>query len=196
MIYLIPFLNAAFGWFIIAALLWFLFHPHQKKNIFIVELQGMIPKKLPELGQQLGSYTSRNFINFGKLKEDLLAPGKLAQVHTLLEGKVDDFLRNKLKDKIPIFGMFVTDGLISQMKDILMKELEHMIPDLITFFANDLEKKYDVQKLITEKLSQNSAKEMEEAFYRQAGKGIFQLKVFCATIGFGLGWLEVLLTRL
>ncbi|MBK9732731.1 MAG: hypothetical protein IPO83_15865 [Chitinophagaceae bacterium] len=193
MIYLIPFLNAAFGWFIIALLFRLLFHPLQKKNYFIVELQGFIPKQLPQWGRQAGIYASENLLNIGKLKENLLEPEKLTKINEILDDKVDDFLRNKLKDKIPLFGMFITDGLIQKMKETLMTELDQMIPELIGFFADDLEKKYDVQKMIAEKLAMYDAASLEKLFYQHAGKPILQLKIFVAVIGFLLGSLEMLL---
>ncbi|MEO6168637.1 MAG: hypothetical protein ABIO46_14730 [Chitinophagales bacterium] len=196
MIYLIPMLNAAFGWFIISTLFWLLFHPYHKKNFFIVELHGLIPKLLPGLGKQLGAYAAENFLNIGKLKENLLEPAKLSQVNSILEDKVDDFLRNKLKDKIPIFGMFITDGLIQKMKETLMTELDSMIPELIGFFADDLQKKYDVEKMITEKLAAYDAAAMEKIFYQHAGKGLLQLKIFAAVVGLLLGGLEILLLTL
>ncbi len=193
MIYLIPFLNAIFGWSIISALSWFLFHPRTKKNFFIIELQGLIPKKLPEWGKHAGSYVSKNFLNINKLKESLLAPEKLSRISLMLESKVDDFLRNKLKEKIPVFSMFVTDGLVDRMREILMKELEAMIPELINTIADDLEKSYDIEKLINEKLESYAPSYIEEIFKRQAGNSITQLKIFCAFLGFVLGLLEVLL---
>ena len=44
MIYLIPVLNAAFGWLTISSLFYLLFHPYEKKN-----LAESNPKKLQEL---------------------------------------------------------------------------------------------------------------------------------------------------
>lgn len=196
MIYLIPLLNAAFGWLVISSLFWLLFHPYHKKNFFIVELHGLIPKQLPGLGKQLGTYAAENFLNIGKLKENLLEPAKLSQINVILEDKVDDFLRNKLKDKIPIFGMFITDGLIQKMKETLMTELDSMIPDLIGFFADDLQKKYDVQKMIAEKLEQYDAATLEKIFYQHAGKAVLQLKIFVAVLGLLLGGLEIALLSL
>jgi uncharacterized membrane protein YheB (UPF0754 family) len=76
LIYLIPILNAAFGWLIITLLFRILFHPLKKKDFFIVEMQGLIPKKLPEWGAQIGSYAAENFINISKLKQNLLEPEK------------------------------------------------------------------------------------------------------------------------
>jgi uncharacterized membrane protein YheB (UPF0754 family) len=196
LIYLIPILNAAFGWLIITLLFRILFHPLKKKDFFIVEMQGLIPKKLPEWGVQLGSYAAENFINISKLKQNLLEPEKLKQINDVLEDKVDDFLRNKLKEKIPVFGMFITEGMIEKMKETLMAELEKMIPDLIGFFADDLEKKYDVQKMIAEKMTAFDPASLERIFYEQAGKPILQLKIFVAILGLLLGGAELLLLRM
>ncbi len=196
MIYLIPILNAAFGWLIITLLFQMLFHPLKRRNLFIIELQGIIPKKLPDWGIEIGRYAAENFINISKLKQNLLEPEKLRQINEVLEDKVDDFLRNKLKEKIPVFGMFITEGMIEKMKETLMSELEKMIPDLIGFFADDLEKKYDVQKLVAEKLAEFDPAGLERIFYQQAGKSIFQLKVFVAVLGLLLGAAEILLLKL
>ncbi len=57
------------------------------------------------------------------MKDSLLKSEKLQQIYGMLEVKVDDFLRHKLKEKIPVFSMFVTEGLISKMKEILVEEL-------------------------------------------------------------------------
>ncbi len=194
-IYLIPFLNAIFGWAIISALSLFLFHPQIKKDFFIIDLQGLIPKKMPHWGKHLGTYVSENFLNMNKLKESLLEPEKLSKINLMLDAKVDDFLRNKLKEKIPVFSIFVTDGLIGNMKEILMEELEAMIPELINSIADDLQKSYDVEKLIAEKLQSYSPSYIEEVFRREAGKSITQLKMLCAFLGFALGCIEILLLK-
>ncbi len=193
MIYLIPFLNALFGWSIIAVLFYFLFRPMKKKNFFIFEIQGFIPKNILQWGNQLGDYASTNFINISSMKESLLNGEKMNEINKMLEEKVDDFLRNKLKEKVPVLSMFITDGLVSKMKEVLMEELKHMIPSTIDKLASDMEKKFDAKKLIAEKLNNISMEQIEKAFYSNTGKSITTLKFAVALFGFALGWLEVLL---
>ena len=82
------------------------------------------------------------------------------------------------------------------MEETLMGELEKMIPDLIGFFADDLEKKYDVQKMIAEKMTAFDPASLERIFYQQAGKPILQLKIFVAILGLLLGGAELLLLRM
>src|SRR5258706_9250254 len=120
MIYLIPILTALFGWLLISSLFYFLFHPAKKKNLFILDLQGFIPKNISLWGKGVGDYVSENLVNIPKMKESLLQGESLKQIHNVLDVKVDDFLRNKLKEKIPVFSMFITEGMISKMKEVLM----------------------------------------------------------------------------
>lgn len=195
MIWLIPVLNALFGWSIISLLFWFLFHPHQKKDFFIFEMQGFIPKNLSSWGKQLGDYISENVVNIPKMKDSLLKSEKLQQIHDMLEGKVDDFLRHKLKEKIPVLSMFITEGLILKMKEILVEELEGLVPSVIEQIASGMEEQFNISKMIDERVNAIAIPEVERLFYRHAGKGITVLKIVIGTIGFGLGCIEILLVR-
>ena len=139
MIYLIPFLNALFGWLLISSLFYLLFHPREKKNFFVFQMQGFIPKNISSWGKQVGKYVAENVVNIPKMKESLLSSERLEQIHSMLEKKVDDFLRNKLKEKIPVFSMFITEGMISKMKEVLMNELESLVPSVIGQIAEGVE---------------------------------------------------------
>lgn len=196
MIYLIPILNACFGWLIISLLFYFLFHPRKRKNLFIIELQGFIPKNLSQWGKQLGKYAAENLVNIPQMKESLLKGERLEQINNMLEKKVDDFLRNKLKEKIPVFSMFITEGMISKMKEVLMAELEKMVPAAIDQIAAGVEQEFNVEQLIGEKVNTIRAEQIETVFYKEAGKGIILLKLIVAILGFAIGWLEIRLLKL
>jgi uncharacterized membrane protein YheB (UPF0754 family) len=196
MIYLIPVLNALFGWLIISVLFYFLFHPGEKKNLFIIELQGFIPKNLSQWRTQLGKYAAANLVNIPRMKESLLKGERLEQINRMLEQKVDDFLLNKLKEKIPVFSMFITEGMISKMKEVLMAELEKMVPAAIDQIAAGVEQEFNVERAIGEKVNAVSSEQIETIFYKEAGKGIILLKLVVAILGFAIGWLEIVLLNL
>ena len=193
MVYLVPILNALFGWGIISLLFYFLFHPAKKKNFFIVELQGFIPKNLGSWSRSIGDFVSTELVNIPKMKASLLQGDRMTEIHTMLEGKVDDFLRNKLKEKIPVFSMFITEGMISKMKEVLMTELEGMVPSVIDQIATGVEKQFNIHKLLDEKLNQDSVGKLEKIFYQQAGKAILSLKLIVAFLGLLLGLAEILI---
>lgn len=189
MIYLLPVLTALFGWFSISLLFYFLFRPVDKINLFILEVQGFIPKNLTAWGRQMGEWASRE-ISVQKIKDSFLQDDQLQRIHDLLEAKSEDFLRNKLKEKIPVLAMFITDGLISKMKEALMTELDQLVPSVINQVASGLEKKFDVSKMVEEKIAAINSADPERLFYQSAGKGIRQLKIFMAAMGFLLGLFE------
>ncbi len=195
MVWSIPFLNAFFGWMMITSLFYFLFHPHHKKDFFIFNMQGFIPGNLASWAALTGEYVATNIVNIGSMKQSLLQGEKIVQINRLLDSKVDDFLRNKLKEKIPVFSMFITEGMISRMKEVLVAELEMMIPSLIDQIASGVEQEYNVQKIISEKAVSVSIAEIEKLFFRYAGRSITALKVVVAVTGFMLGLLEVLIMR-
>ncbi|MFI5135855.1 MAG: hypothetical protein ACHQD9_08385 [Chitinophagales bacterium] len=193
MMIIIPILNAIFGWIIISSLFFFLFHPRQKRNFFMFEMQGFIPKNISSWGNSLGKYVQENFVNIPKMKDSLLQGESQKKIHEVLESRVDDFLRNKLKEKIPVFSMFITEGMISKMKEVLMSELESLVPSVIEQIAAGVEKQFNIQKMIDEKLSAVSMQEVEKLFYSQAGKGILTLKISAAATGLTLGVIELLI---
>jgi uncharacterized membrane protein YheB (UPF0754 family) len=195
MIWLIPLLNALFGWTIVSLLFWFLFHPYQSKNFFIFEMHGFIPKNLSSWGKQLGVYISENVVNIPKMKDSLLKSEKLQQIHVMLEAKVDDFLRHKLKEKIPVFSMFITEGLISKMKEILVEELAGLVPSVIEQIASGMEEQFNISKMIDERLSGIATPELESLFHRYTGKAITALKITVGVMGFALGCIEILLSK-
>ena len=175
MIYLIPVLNAAFGWLTISSLFYLLFHPYEKKNLFIFDMQGFIPKNLLLWGTQLGNYVSEHLVNIPKMKESLLKGESLQQIHAVLESKVDDFLRNKLKEKIPVFSMFITEGMITKMKEVLMDELESLVPSVIDqIAAGDMSSKPSEALIRLMKAAQTAMKQNKRTIDRSIVDAIGQ----------------------
>lgn len=193
MIYLLPFLNAAFGWAIISFLFFFLFRPYEKRSIAIFEIQGFIPKNFKNWMDETALYVSNHFFSIEHLKENFLKKEELQAINNMLEEKVDDFLRNRLKEKIPILNMFITDGLIAKMKESLMEELNHMIPSTIDKLASEAGKKFDLRKMVSDKMSTVTGRDIEKLFYSHSGRSLMQLKLFAALLGFVLGCIEVFL---
>ncbi len=156
-------------------------------------MQGFIPKNIDAWALAAGEYAAAHILNIAAMKESLLKEEKLKHIHALLDEKVDDFLRNKLKEKIPVFSMFITEGMISKMKEVLVGELQLMVPSLIEQIASGVEEQYNIKRMISDKVNAVSIPEMQNLFLRYAGKSITTLKMVVAVIGFALGIAEVLI---
>jgi uncharacterized membrane protein YheB (UPF0754 family) len=82
------------------------------------------------------------------------------------------------------------------MKEILVAELEQMVPALIEQIAGGVEEQFNVKKMITEKVNEISMKDFESLFYQYAGKNILALKISVAALGLLLGGIEIWLMKL
>jgi uncharacterized membrane protein YheB (UPF0754 family) len=61
---------------------------------------------------------------------------KMANAQTL-EKYMDQFLRVKLPEAMPVFKMFIGDSTIEQVKGVFMKEADHMLPEMIEEFLKN-----------------------------------------------------------
>ncbi len=58
-----------------------------------------------------------------------------------------------------------------------------------------MEEQFNIPRMIDERISGIAIPELEKLFYHHAGKSISTLKIVVASIGFGLGCIEILLIR-
>ena len=77
----------------------------------------------------------------------------------IVETHVDDFLRNKLKEKMPMIGMFIGEKTIGNLKEVFLKEIEDLFPQVLTQFTSNLRNQVDVEKMIATKITAVSAKQ-------------------------------------
>lgn len=66
------------------------------------------------------------------------APAAFEQMRPLVETKIDEFLRVKLPQSMPMISMFVGDKTINQLKTVFMSELELIFPEVIGDYSAGL----------------------------------------------------------
>ena len=81
----------------------------------------------------------------------------------MVEGHIDDFLRNKLKEKMPVIGMFIGNKTINSLKEVFLKEIEDLFPQVLKQFAGNLRKELNIETMVANKITNVSAGQLEEA---------------------------------
>ena len=99
-----------------------LFHPRQPKKILGVTFHGIFPKRQQQFAEKLGKLVSAEFLSFDDIEQKISNPENLKKVMPMIETHVDDFLRNRLKDEMPVISMFIGDKTITNLKTMFMKE--------------------------------------------------------------------------
>ena len=195
-IILIPFISAFIGWFTNWIAIKMLFHPKEPKKILGITFHGIFPKRQRQFAEKLGILVSTELISFKEIEEKIVNPENIQKIMPLVETRIDEFLRSKLGEAFPMISMFIGENTINKLKDVFMKELETIFPDLIGSYMKDLESQLDLNKIVTEKVYGFSSDKMETILNQIMSKEFRFVEVIGGVLGFIIGIFQVILTLL
>jgi uncharacterized membrane protein YheB (UPF0754 family) len=139
---------------------------------------------------------SEEFLSFEDIEQKIANPQNLQKLMPMIEGHVDNFLRDKLSDEMPFLSLFIGDKTISSLKKVFMRELETLFPQLMKSYASQLQAELDLEKIVTEKVSAFSSDKLESILYQIMSKEFRFVELLGGVIGFIIGILQVLITYL
>jgi uncharacterized membrane protein YheB (UPF0754 family) len=194
--YTIPFISAFIHWLTIWMALKLLFHPRQPTKILGFTLQGVFPKKQRQIAVSLGRIVGQELLSFGDIEQKITDPENVRRILPLVEQHIDNFLRNKLKESMPMIAMFIGDKTINQMKGVFMKELEELFPVIMSNYVHNLREDLDLEKIVVEKIAGFSNDRLESMLNEFLTKEFRFVEVIGAVLGFLIGLLQILFTLL
>ncbi len=193
---IIPVISAFIGWVTNWVAIKMLFHPREPKRILGITFQGIFPKRQQQFAEKLGKLVSNEFLSFTDIEEKISSPENLKKVMPLIEQHIDEFLRYKLSDEMPVISMFIGDKTINKMKGAFMKELELIFPQLMKQFAGNLKTELDLEHIVINKVSSFSSDKLEELLYQIMSKEFRFVEIIGAVIGFIIGIVQIIITQL
>lgn len=143
-----------------------LIKPKQPIDFFGLKIQGIIPAALPKLAQSFKSTIPDLLPSFQSIEEKLIQPENFEKIMPLIEQHVDDFLRNKLSESMPMISMFIGDRTINQLKELFMKELAIIFPASIQSYLRGAEASFNPASLITDDMVQQATSVVEQNLYQ------------------------------
>lgn len=194
--FLIPALSAFIGWVINWVTIKILFHPRTATKIVGISFQGIFPKRQQEFALTLGKLVSTEFLSFDNLEEKITSPENLKKILPMIETHIDDFLRHRLKEEMPMISMFIGDKTISTLKKSFMKEIETLFPLVMKQYAANLKTDLDLEQLVVKKIMGLSGDNLEKMLYQSLSKELRLLKMMGAVIGLCIGILQIILIYL
>ena len=147
-LFLIPIISAFIGWVTNWVAIKMLFHPRQPKKILGVTFHGIFPKRQQQFAEKLGKLVSAEFLSFEDIEQKISNPENLKKVMPMIETHVDDFLRNRLKNEMPVISMFIGDKTIDNLKKLFMQEIEILLPQVMKQYAANLKSELDLKKIL------------------------------------------------
>lgn len=195
-LFLIPVISAFIGWFTNWIAIKMLFHPKEPKRILGITIQGIFPKRQQQFAEKLGKLVSQELLSFDDIQQKLVHPDNIQQLMPVVEEHIDQFLRKKLADEMPVISMLIGENTIQQLKGIFMKELETLFPLIMQRYMGHLQQELDLEKIVTQKVAAFSSDKLEEILQSILSKEFRFVELIGAVLGFIIGLLQVLLTLL
>ena len=114
-------MTGLFGWLLVWILVKSLFYPYKPIQIGGFRWEGA-------LYPMIRTFPIETMIPSS-------SDGGLADAMPFIDEKLDEFFKNKLKEKLPIISMFIGEKTITQLKGVFMDELQDLFPELIKHFT-------------------------------------------------------------
>lgn len=176
---LVPVVGAFIGWL-------------GNRMVVNILLKRILPQQQPKVAALAGEAAAA-FVDFDALEQKISGPEAIQKIMPQVEGHIDHFLRNKLGQAFPMISMFIGEKTITQLKEIFMKELEEIFPQLMQSYARNLRSDLDVEKMVSQKIASLSPAKVETAIRQQLAKELRNFELTGACIGLVTGIVQVLI---
>ncbi|MEC9080179.1 MAG: DUF445 family protein [Verrucomicrobiota bacterium] len=188
---LLPLIAAVIGWGTNYLAVRMLFHPREEIRILGLRIQGVFPKRQQALAEKLGQLVARELFSMEDVRRHLQGDEFVAHVTKVIEGKVDEFLKNNLMEAIPMAAMFLGSDMVEKIKYSLVNCLAKAVPELGEMFISHLEKNMNVEKLVRDKVSAFSSDKLEEILLGIMRREFRFIEGVGAILGFLIGLVQV-----
>lgn len=194
MFWMQPVIAAFTGWFTTWIAIYALFHPRKPRHILGFTIQGIFPKRQRQVAEKLGSMVAKELIHFDEIAARLKDPEQLTALTPTIEKHLDSFLQVKLKEKMPVIAMFITGSMLDKVKEGMLEEISLLLPEIISQYTDSLSKKIDIEKMVTDKVTNFSSDKLEAILESVMKKEFNFLEIIGAVLGFIIGVIQMVLS--
>jgi uncharacterized membrane protein YheB (UPF0754 family) len=196
-LFVIPFVSAFIGWWIGQLMIKILFHPVRPVKIAGFTIQGVFPKRQQQLAEKLGRLlVSGELFSAEEIGEKITRPEMFKKIMPLVEVHIDNFLKVKLPENMPMISMFIGEKTITQLNTVFLAELELLFPEVMKNYIKGLQEDTNLEKILVAKLSSFPGEKLEKLLFLEAGKELRWIGIMGGILGFVIGSLQVLITLL
>lgn len=154
--------------------------------------KSILPKQQQRIAAELGKMAAAEFNAFTGIEEKINDPKNLQSIMPVIEQHIDHFLNERLKQEMPMISMFIGNKTTDKLKDIFMKELQALFPQVIGQFAGNLRQAIDVEKFVNVRINSIPPQQLEQTIHSGV-PGIKYLPLLGAFSGLVIGLVIVLI---
>lgn len=193
---LIPLISAFIGWFTNWIAIKMLFHPREPKKILGITFHGIFPKRQHQFAEKLGKLVSQELLSFTDIESKITDPSNLDKIMPMVDQHIDNFLRVKLAEAMPMISMFIGEKTINQLKEVFLKEMQELFPVIMGNYMGKLKDQLDLEKIVIDKVASFSSDKLESILNQIMAKEFKFVEIIGGVLGFVIGLVQVLITLL
>ncbi|EPR37545.1 protein of unknown function DUF445 [Desulfovibrio sp. X2] len=169
-----------------------LFHPRLPLRIGPLTIQGVFPKRQEALAARLGALIERELVNMEEIADALRQQDLAARFRGTIEQEVERILTERLVQAVPMAGMFLTGAVLDKVKNIIVPEIEKLIPLFVDKAAAELTACYDVECVVREKVAAFPVEKLEEILFAIMRSEFRFIELTGGVLGFLIGAVQSL----
>lgn len=192
-IYILPFIAAIIGWFTNFVAVKMLFHPKEPIKIWFYTLHGIFPKRQIEIAESVGKMVANDLLSSKDIQDSLGTKENIQNIIDKIENTLDDYFEIKFPLKFPLLSKFISPKMRTKIKNEMLDEVEVLAPSLIEEQVNDLDKVFDVEEIIKEKVTNLPAEKLESLMMSIIKNELVFIEWVGAALGFTIGFIQLLI---
>ena len=193
-IIVLPIIAATIGWFTNYLAVKMLFHPKEPVNLGFFKLQGIFPKRQKELGLKIGKLVSEKLFSIDDVKSKINTPEVQSTIVDVIELRIDQFIKTKLTQEMPMLAFIMNDALANKIKTTLLLEINSILPEVLEKFTDKVGDSIDIEQIVEDKVSKFSTSELENVLNSILKKEFKFIELVGAILGFLIGCIQVGIT--
>ena len=183
----LPIVGGVIGWFTNYLAVKMLFRPRQPVGLLGLKIQGLVPRRRPELARSVGEVVEREFISHDDVREALSDPEFIRSLRPHLEERVDAFLSKRVVGgNVWLRAAFSTTA-VMKLKELVVDELVASLPEMVEGITANLQDRLHFGELVRSKIEAFEIDRLEETVTRVAGRELKAIEMFGGAIGFAIG---------
>jgi len=114
----------------------------------------------------------------------------------MVDTHIDNFLRVKLAEAMPMISMFIGEKTINQLKEVFLKEMRELFPLIMGNYMGKLKDQLDLEKIVVDKVSSFSSDKLESILNQIMSQEFKFVEIIGGVLGFIIGLIQILITML
>ncbi|HEY4708361.1 MAG TPA: DUF445 family protein [Thermodesulfobacteriota bacterium] len=191
-LFLPPIIGAAIGWLTNYVAIKLLFRPHVPFNVLGWRVQGVIPRRRKEIAHSIARTIEKELLSSEDLAKALSGLNWESEIERTVEEVVEHRFSSRFL-QLPVVGL-VSQGLKSQIKYILTREIVSHLDRKKGMLAAKVKENIDVKDLLVTRIDQLDLMRFERLLTDFIARELKHLEYLGGVMGFLIGVFQSLLT--